>query len=262
MATLDKVRAQIKKLQNQADALIAKESSAVLEKIRDLMSKHGLTTADIDAQVGGKKRGQKTRAKAAVKTAGTTAKYRDPKSGATWSGRGRAPAWIASAKERSRFLVDANVASAAPAASTVKTVGKYVRGPQPPKYRDSKSGATWSGRGPAPAWLASVKDRTRFLIDGAQVTPASGTVTKKPTVKAAPAKKTASKRAPVAKKAIAKPGTAAAKRVSGKKGATPASKKAAAPAVKKATAKKVASKAVRVANTVAPTDVAAAPVVA
>ncbi|WP_234775318.1 H-NS family nucleoid-associated regulatory protein [Paraburkholderia tropica] len=31
--------------------------------------------------------------------------YPDPKSGATWSGRGRAPAWIASAKDRTRFLI-------------------------------------------------------------------------------------------------------------------------------------------------------------
>ncbi|MFL9929950.1 H-NS family nucleoid-associated regulatory protein [Paraburkholderia sp. RL18-103-BIB-C] len=28
--------------------------------------------------------------------------YRDPKSGATWSGRGRAPAWLAGAKGRYR----------------------------------------------------------------------------------------------------------------------------------------------------------------
>lgn len=33
------------------------------------------------------------------------AKYRDPVSGSTWSGRGRAPGWIVG-KERSEFLVD------------------------------------------------------------------------------------------------------------------------------------------------------------
>jgi antitoxin component HigA of HigAB toxin-antitoxin module len=73
MTTFEKVQVRIKKLQAQADALIAKESSAVLEKIRNLMSEHGLTTADIEAQVGGKKRGPKICAKAAVKTAGTSA---------------------------------------------------------------------------------------------------------------------------------------------------------------------------------------------
>ncbi|KWF33416.1 H-NS histone family protein [Burkholderia pseudomultivorans] len=34
--------------------------------------------------------------------------------------------------------------------------------PLPPKYRNPKTGETWSGRGRAPAWLG--KNRTRFLI--------------------------------------------------------------------------------------------------
>jgi DNA-binding protein H-NS len=37
------------------------------------------------------------------------------------------------------------------------------RGPQPAKYRDPASGATWSGRGREPSWLAG-KDRTAFAI--------------------------------------------------------------------------------------------------
>jgi DNA-binding protein H-NS len=168
MTTLEKVQARLKKLQAQADALIAKESSAVLAKIRDLMSEHGLTTADIDAHIGGKKRGPKPGGKATAKAGNSLAKYRDPKSGATWSGHGRAPQWIASAKDRKKFLVDSNASSASSAAASKgKAAGRHVRGPQPAKYRDPKSGATWSGRGPAPAWLAGAKDRTKFLIAGA-----------------------------------------------------------------------------------------------
>jgi DNA-binding protein H-NS len=167
MTTLEKVQARLKKLQAQADALIAKESSAVLAKIRDLMSEHGLTTADIDAHIGGKKRGPKPGGKATAKAGNSLAKYRDPKSGATWSGHGRAPQWIASAKDRKKFLVDSNASSASSAAASKgKAAGRHVRGPQPAKYRDPKSGATWSGRGPAPAWLAGAKDRTKFLIAG------------------------------------------------------------------------------------------------
>ncbi|MFL9858865.1 H-NS family nucleoid-associated regulatory protein [Paraburkholderia madseniana] len=45
------------------------------------------------------------------------------------------------------------------------TGGKGQRkGPQPALYRDPKSGATWSRRGRAPAWLASFKDRSKYLI--------------------------------------------------------------------------------------------------
>ncbi|PXW16051.1 H-NS family nucleoid-associated regulatory protein [Paraburkholderia caballeronis] len=35
--------------------------------------------------------------------------------------------------------------------------------PLPPRYRNPKTGETWSGRGRAPGWLAG-KNRDRFLI--------------------------------------------------------------------------------------------------
>jgi hypothetical protein len=41
-------------------------------------------------------------------------------------------------------------------------------------YIDRKSGATWSGRGRAPVWLAKAKDRTKFLINPALATDATG----------------------------------------------------------------------------------------
>ena len=42
------------------------------------------------------------------------------------------------------------------------------KGPQPAKYRDPKSGATWSGKGRAPGWIANAKSRDKFLIEQAQ----------------------------------------------------------------------------------------------
>lgn len=164
MATLENIQARIAKLQTQAEMLIQKKSSGVLEKIRELMEKHGITTDDIEAHMGGRKRGRRPGGGAVVKQGMSLAKYRDPRTGATWTGHGRAPAWISSVKDRSRFLVDGVSSSPAPSARKAAS-GNYVRGPQPPKYRDPKTGATWSGRGPAPAWLASAgEDRTRFLI--------------------------------------------------------------------------------------------------
>ncbi|MGP8434962.1 H-NS family nucleoid-associated regulatory protein [Paraburkholderia fungorum] len=192
MATLESLQAKIQKLQAQAEALATKRSSAVIEKIKNLMAQHGLTTADIDAHTGGRKRGRKPSTEVAVKSSGSAAKYRDPKTGATWSGRGRAPAWIVSAKDRSKFLVEANAVSSAPAAKKSATAGNYVRGPQPALYLDPKSGATWSGRGRAPAWIVDVKDRSKFLISRAAegaVAATSGTVRKSK----ASVKKTASK---------------------------------------------------------------------
>jgi H-NS histone family len=49
MATFEKVQAQIEKLQAQAESLGAKQSSGVIATIREMMEKHGLTIADIDA---------------------------------------------------------------------------------------------------------------------------------------------------------------------------------------------------------------------
>ena len=49
MATLEQIQAKMKKLQAQAEALITKQSRAVLDDIRALMDRHNLTTADIDA---------------------------------------------------------------------------------------------------------------------------------------------------------------------------------------------------------------------
>src|SRR5580704_17701376 len=122
MATLEALQAKIKKLEQQAEALIAKQASGVIEKIRGLMEKHGLTSADIDAHASGKRPSTKTVSKTLSKSNAAVAKYHDPKTGATWTGHGRAPGWIANVKDRRKFLI-AIGADAATAASSV-TVSK------------------------------------------------------------------------------------------------------------------------------------------
>ena len=104
MATLESVQAKIAKLQAQAAALATRDSSRVIAMIRGLMDEYALTIADIEASVG-KRRGRKPGVSSPAKQAASTAKYADPKTGATWSGHGRAPAWIAGAKDRSKYLI-------------------------------------------------------------------------------------------------------------------------------------------------------------
>lgn len=219
MATLDSIQAKIAKLQAQAEAIVVSKSTVVLNKIRDLMDKHGISVADVDAHVG--KRGGRKAAGAASTAA--AAKYRDRKSGATWTGHGRAPQWIANAKDRSKFLVEGADQAAAPQKAEAKRAGNYKRGPQPALYRDPKSGATWSGRGRAPAWIANAKDRTRFLIADADSKTVEAPAAKKPATakKGAAAKKAApAKQATAAKKAAPAKKAAAAKRAPAKKAAT------------------------------------------
>ncbi|TCK96972.1 H-NS histone family protein [Paraburkholderia sp. BL9I2N2] len=222
------------------------------------MSTHGLTTADLDAHVGDKKRGPKAAAKSAVVAKPSAAKYQDPKTGATWSGHGRAPGWIANAKDRSRFLIegsaDSVVAAGVASAKKAKTAGKKAlssvsaaagtgqpKGPQPAKYRDPKSGATWSGRGPAPAWMSGAKDRAKFLIAGTEaVAPVAKTAAAEKTA----AKKVVTRKAAAAKTAVApkktvttKPPAASKKVIAQKVVASPAKR----PGAKKAAAKRIAA---------------------
>lgn len=222
MATLESLQAKIKRLEQQAEVLIAKQSSGVIEKIRGLMARHGITTADIDAHAGGTQRAKHAAAKTAAKPAMSVAKYRDPKSGATWSGHGRAPQWIAAAKNRDKYLVDAGTAAVKPLpAKEAKSAGAYVRGPQPAMYQDPKSGATWSGRGRAPSWIAEAKDRNKFLIaGGAEATGAATAGTASAASKAKTAGKKASKTVDVAAGKGQPKGPQAAKYRDPKSGAT------------------------------------------
>lgn len=73
------------------------EQSGAIAEARALIAEFGLTSEDV---FGGSK---KVRTSA---TRGTKveAKYRDPATGATWTGRGRAPVWIAD-KDRSAFAI-------------------------------------------------------------------------------------------------------------------------------------------------------------
>lgn len=50
----------------------------------------------------------------------------------------------------------------------VALLHRAPRAPIAPKYRDPKTGATWSGRGKAPQWIASARNRDRFLIPSAE----------------------------------------------------------------------------------------------
>jgi DNA-binding protein H-NS len=246
MPSLEQIQAKLKKLQAQADVLIARKAQAAVDQIRELMLKHGLTTADIEAQAkarraakgmngnAGAGRGRPAGASKAARSA-TPAKYRDHKTGATWTGHGRAPGWIASVKDRTVFLIDAASESKASAAPAAKRGKGQPKGAQPPKYLDPKSGATWSGRGPAPAWLAAVKDRSKFLIEGA-------------TAAAAPKAAKAVKAAKAAKSGLAKAATSAAgkktaaKKVARKTAAKKTAAKKATPASRKAAVKKTAGR--------------------
>src|SRR5471030_2602770 len=128
MPTLEQIQTKMKKLQVQADVLIAKKAQAAVDQIRKIMLAHGLTTEDIEAKAKAKREAKaangsapkvKSTAASSLK-GGTPPKYQHPKTGATWTGHGRAPAWIADAKDRSKFLIDGADVSTVSQAKAVK----------------------------------------------------------------------------------------------------------------------------------------------
>ena len=93
------LKAQIAKLQAQAEEARRTEIDNVIADIRQKIAEYGLTAQDLGFAVAAK-RGRPP------KKAPLPAKYQDPKSGNTWSGRGKPPKWIAG-KNRERFLIGA-----------------------------------------------------------------------------------------------------------------------------------------------------------
>jgi DNA-binding protein H-NS len=182
MATLEAIQARIQKLQVQADSLRRKSKQSVIAKIHDLMLKNELTLEDIGnptARTSKVTKAAKAKKASVAPTAKgkLPAKYLNPKTGETWSGHARPPAWIKDVKDRSKFLIaqDETSAAAAPAAKRhLKVVPTSASSGQSrkkatvaPKYRDPESGVTWTGRGMAPLWIRDAEDRTQFLIEKA-----------------------------------------------------------------------------------------------
>ncbi|SOY93255.1 Histone-like nucleoid-structuring protein H-NS [Cupriavidus taiwanensis] len=103
MATYKQLMAQKQALEAQLAEVRANEVAGVVEKIRGLMADYGLSIEDIE---GKRRRGRpagSTSGKATAAKEPLPPKYRDPKTGKTWSGRGRAPAWLG--KNPNRFLI-------------------------------------------------------------------------------------------------------------------------------------------------------------
>ncbi|MDY7511413.1 H-NS histone family protein [Ralstonia wenshanensis] len=96
MATYKELLAQKAKLEEQLESARAKELEAVIQQVRQIVVEYDLTAGDIGLAP--------RRGRGIAKKMPVAPKYRDPKTGATWSGRGRAPAWIG--KNRDRFLID------------------------------------------------------------------------------------------------------------------------------------------------------------
>lgn len=84
---------ELENLHQQAEQTRRSEQRAVLDRIKALMVEYELLPSDLGFATAPKR-----------KTNPVAAKYRDPRTGATWSGRGRVPSWL-DGKDREKFAV-------------------------------------------------------------------------------------------------------------------------------------------------------------
>lgn len=109
MATYSELVAQRDALAQQQAALekqiadqLKEQRSAAIAQVKSLMAEYGLTVAD----VSGGKPARLAKAADGSEKAKVAAKYRDPATGTTWSGRGLKPRWLAQAIAEGKSLTD------------------------------------------------------------------------------------------------------------------------------------------------------------
>ncbi|WP_434661454.1 H-NS histone family protein [Paraburkholderia sp. A3BS-1L] len=103
LAQIEQIRkqaeAQIEQIQKRANAQKEKEKADAIADMNTKIEKYGIAAGDLKWPTQ-----QATGKKAKAKSKALPPKYKDPESGTTWSGHGKAPRWI-SGKDRSPFLI-------------------------------------------------------------------------------------------------------------------------------------------------------------
>jgi DNA-binding protein H-NS len=92
MSKIKDLQAQIAALQAQVEEVKKTEVTDAIAKIRAIVEEYDLKASDIFATRGRK---ASTATKATGKRSEVAAKYKDPITGKTWSGRGLTPKWLA-----------------------------------------------------------------------------------------------------------------------------------------------------------------------
>lgn len=94
MTTVAQLLAQKAALEAQIEAAQKAHVAEGIAQVKAIIAEYSLTKEDV---FGSAKRGRKA-------SGSVPPKYRDPISGATWSGRGKAPKWI-EGQDRSQYSI-------------------------------------------------------------------------------------------------------------------------------------------------------------
>lgn len=89
MATYKELQEQISKLQNEAASVLKAEREQAISGIIEQMSLFGISVDDLKIKGAKNKKSNLP----------VDAKFKDPATGKTWSGRGRQPTWIKGSRD-------------------------------------------------------------------------------------------------------------------------------------------------------------------
>ncbi|MDE2250138.1 MAG: H-NS histone family protein [Gammaproteobacteria bacterium] len=100
MSSYKELLSQIEVLKQQAESQRKSEIAAVVADIRAKMQEYGITVSDLGGPTG---RGSRSKGMTVA------AKYRHPRTGETWTGRGKMPKWlqaeVQTGKRKEDFLI-------------------------------------------------------------------------------------------------------------------------------------------------------------
>lgn len=98
----EELQTQIAHLQQEADAIFQQEKAQAISRIKEEIDRYGITVIDLGFRPGSSASGARV-------MAATSAKYRNPATGAEWSGRGPTPKWLkeqmAAGKSKEHFRI-------------------------------------------------------------------------------------------------------------------------------------------------------------
>jgi DNA-binding protein H-NS len=170
---------EIQALQAHAEKLRQSETKDVIARLNESIAQYGLTAQDLHFPGASASSSSSRSALPGTSSRATAssngAKYSDGP-GRVWGGRGPRPAWLREAMAQGRSLESFAATGKASRGGTGGIAPAKVS--LPPLYAHPKTGQTWSGRGPKPAWLKqSLKKRGTsiedFLISAQGSTPES-----------------------------------------------------------------------------------------
>lgn len=97
--SVEELKRQQEEIQRTLDEKTRAEKQEVISQVVNVVRTYNITTEELVEALGGfkvKRKGVKA-----------TMKYRDPESGAEWSGRGKEPVWLRG-RDRNQFLIQAS----------------------------------------------------------------------------------------------------------------------------------------------------------